>query len=363
MKRFRGKMLNIGCERDIQPHSVNIDSEPFKGVDVCCKPWEVSRYCRDSASIRSVHLLERLTYDEAVSSLRDWYDALKNTGTIHLVVSNIDHYLEKWQNLNWSIEAWRDAKSEIHESIAAIYGADSKVRRSGYNREALLFLFAQTKFFGIVVTESGADLIVTARRQLGERQVGSSLADIRADHRARYEYATTLLAKDARILDIACGVGYGSFILAEPPERKVEGVDISHESVAYAKTHYNRGNIEFLQSDAYLYNWPPAAFDAIVSFETLEHVPDPGDLLSKMSSSLTREGLLICSTPNEAVMPFSKKKFPHHVGHLTPEQFESLLMAKNLQIIARKSQLNKRQPELLDGWNGSYMIAVCKRIV
>ena len=102
----------------------------------------------------------------------------------------------------------------------------------------------------------------------------------------RYEYATTLFPESAVILDIACGVGYGSFILAEQPARKVEGVDISHESVAYAQTYYNPPNIRFLQSDAYLYDWKADTFDAIVSFETLEH----------------------------AVMPFSKEKFPHHVG-------------------------------------------------
>lgn len=366
MKRFRGRKINVGGSGNVLSGYVNVDNHPYPGINLLIQPWEVSRYCRNSAEIRSDHLLEYLSFKQAIATLGDWYDALGNGSGIHIVVENMDHHLASWKNAVWSDEAWENPSSDARLAVAGLFevglGAEHRGgRKSGYNRESLLFLFSKTKFFGLKICDDGKDLIITARKQIGERQVGSRLEDIRADHRARYEYAETLLSDGSKVLDMACGVGYGSFILAGEAGREITGVDISEESVAYAKTYYQLPNIHFVQSDAYKFAWAEGAYDAIISFETLEHVPDPRALVAKMADGLKKDGLLICSTPNEQAMPFSKEKFPHHVRHMTPIDFEDMLTSQGFEVIERKSQANKREPALVGGWSGSYILAVCRK--
>ena len=69
----------------------------------------------------------------------------------------------------------------------------------------------------------------------GERQVSPTLDGIRGDHRNRYQWAIQHVI--GRVTDLACGVGYGSVILAEAGI-KVRAVDIDSEAIAYAKEYY-----------------------------------------------------------------------------------------------------------------------------
>src|SRR3954467_14298237 len=71
----------------------------------------------------------------------------------------------------------------------------------------------------------------------GERQVAPTLEGIRADHVARYQFAAQLLKKPTRVIDFACGVGYGSKILADAGHF-VYGYDRDPEAIAYAREHY-----------------------------------------------------------------------------------------------------------------------------
>ena len=104
--------------------------------------------------------------------------------------------------------------------------------------------------------------------------IGQCFPRIEQEHLKRYEFATGYVAgKD--VLDIACGSGYGSAMLADAGAKSVTGVDLSPEAVESATANFGRGNVRFAVGDIQrLTDIPDASFDLIASFETIEHVPD-----------------------------------------------------------------------------------------
>jgi len=90
------------------------------------------------------------------------------------------------------------------------------------------------------------------------------------DHLARYEFACTY-ARGKRVLDIACGTGYGTAHLADCGAVSVDGADLADDAVRYAQNRFHRPNTRFHRGDICLFqNGSP--YDLIVSFETIEHV-------------------------------------------------------------------------------------------
>ena len=81
-----------------------------------------------------------------------------------------------------------------------------------------------------------------------ERQTASNLEDIRRDHVARYEFVNTCLDKSSTIVDAACGVGYGSNIMAKGGHT-VTGIDISPNAIEYARKHWNHARVTFAKGD------------------------------------------------------------------------------------------------------------------
>ncbi len=118
-------------------------------------------------------------------------------------------------------------------------------------------------------------------------------------HLIRYQAALPFI-KDRTVLDIACGTGYGSQLMAKTA-KKVYGVDLSAESVAYATEHHGAKNIEFLAGDAIKIPLPDQAVDIVVSYETIEHVPDYKAFLAEVKRVMKPAGTLIISSPNSAV--------------------------------------------------------------
>jgi len=147
----------------------------------------------------------------------------------------------------------------------------------------------------------------------GERQVSPTLDGVRYDHLARYRWACHHL--NGTVLDAACGIGYGSNILANHGFT-VRSVDIDQEAIDYGLKHYNHPNITFqcLPLDKVL----PLS-DCTVAFEIIEHIEDPLPFLKRV------KGRLLASVPNEDVFPYRNYKF--HYRHYTKDEFTSLLNA------------------------------------
>ena len=157
----------------------------------------------------------------------------------------------------------------------------------------------------------------TGERLIPKTHVGKLMY---GEHMARYILSAELV-ENKNVLDIASGTGYGSFILAERA-KKVKGVDISKEAVAYAKKNFSRNNLEFIQASADKIPFDDRIFDVVNSFETIEHIGTYKEFVKEAKRVLKREGLFIVSTPN-------KKEFMEnnhfHVHEFNESEFISLL--------------------------------------
>lgn len=116
-------------------------------------------------------------------------------------------------------------------------------------------------------------------------------------HVQRYTFATTF-TRQQRVLDLACGVGYGSFILRAHGAAEVLGVDLEPEAIRYAREHYCLPRLEFAQDDAHTCRFGDRSFDVMTSFETIEHLPQPREFLRNAAQLLVPGGRLLVSAPN-----------------------------------------------------------------
>jgi ubiquinone/menaquinone biosynthesis C-methylase UbiE len=150
-------------------------------------------------------------------------------------------------------------------------------------------------------------------------------------HLARYEFAAEYV-KGKRVLDVACGTGYGSRRLAEAGADSVIGLDISSEAVCYATEHYRAGNLSFRVGDAEHIEVDNATVDVVVSFETIEHLSRPEQYLAEVSRVMTAEGLFLVSTPNRRLTspwrPLKRPVSPFHVQEWLPEEFYAMLCSR-----------------------------------
>jgi SAM-dependent methyltransferase len=134
-------------------------------------------------------------------------------------------------------------------------------------------------------------LEVTGERLLPEQQRGEL---VHAQHLARYRFAAQL-APGRRVLDAACGEGYGTAIMAAAGARSAVGVDIDEPTVEHARGKYG---LDFERADVAELPFEDGSFDLVVSFETLEHVPDAARAIAEFRRVLADDGLLVASTPN-----------------------------------------------------------------
>lgn len=194
----------------------------------------------------------------------------------------------------------------------------------------------------------------------GERQVAPTIDGIRRDHVERYKWAAQYLPAGSRILDLACGVGYGASILAEAGHTVI-AVDRAQEAIDYARMHYARAGVTFMCSTAELFdprqNPVMNSFDAIVSFETIEHLRHPEPILEKWRDLAP---LLIASVPNEAVFPHGGR-IKHHFRHYRPFEFKDLLENAGYDIETWCGQDGPESSVARDNFGGRTLIAVAKR--
>lgn len=132
----------------------------------------------------------------------------------------------------------------------------------------------------------------------GERFTPECVREIWYEHWHRYAFARPLVA-GKRVLDAACGEGYGSALLAAVAS-EVAGVDIDAATIAHASSRYAAlGNLRYQCADITRLPFPDQSFDVVVSFETLEHLAAQEALLAEFSRVLTVDGVLILSSPDK----------------------------------------------------------------
>lgn len=182
---------------------------------------------------------------------------------------------------------------------------------------------------------------MTEQRDSLERIVPEALeageatgADTLRLHLERYRFATEHIPAGT-VLDLACGVGYGSALLSEGRPHVI-GADLSRAALQHARDHYGRPAIQWVRGDGA--SWlRTGSVDAVVSLETLEHVVDPEALFAAFVGVLRPGGVLVASVP---VTP-SVDGNPHHLTDFTTRSFLALGARHGLVPFA---QLKQRQP-------------------
>lgn len=192
----------------------------------------------------------------------------------------------------------------------------------------------------------------------GERQVAPKVDEIRRDHVARYEFVAQQLPTGSRVIDFACGVGYGTALLAEAGMR-AHGLDIDVDAIRYAREHYQRPGAYFTIMNG---NAPGelGEEDAAVCFETIEHLEDPRPLLKALRQAAP---LLFASVPNEDVMPWEMAPgitTAYHFRHYTKHEFAALLQECGWCVTGWHGQLDD-QADVEPRVHGRTLLAVCQR--
>ena len=147
------------------------------------------------------------------------------------------------------------------------------------------------------------------------------------EHVHRYQEVVRYSGAQDRILDIACGTGFGTVMLAKHTRNTVTGGDISEEALQECIRSWKEvKNAEFQHINSTSIPYPDKTFDKIVSFETIEHVAAYDKTIAEFRRVLKDEGMLFISTPNFPVnSPGGKVMNPFHVKEFTFPELNTLL--------------------------------------
>ena len=179
------------------------------------------------------------------------------------------------------------------------------------------------RYAGLLCRASGSNFVDFMR----ERYVPgtwSKLAEY--EHVPRYLFAQKL-ASGSRVLDFACGSGYGASLLARAAQC-VLAVDIDDSALAWARSFHSSKNLKFQKCSDLGESLPDHSFDMITCFELIEHLSetDQKKALENFSRLITPQGRLLISTPNPAVT-VNYGANPYHLRELTEDEFKALLSA------------------------------------
>ena len=159
-----------------------------------------------------------------------------------------------------------------------------------------------------------------------ERQAREVTSPWWGEHVHRYLRVLDDLGTRHRVLDLACGTGFGTGILASRTERVVVGGDVSFEAVRQCRRSRDHDNASFLMTDGGMLPFPDECFDVVVSFETIEHTTRYKGMLSEFGRILAGGGRAFISTPNFVVnSPSGVIVNPYHTQEFTHEELSDLL--------------------------------------
>jgi SAM-dependent methyltransferase len=162
----------------------------------------------------------------------------------------------------------------------------------------------------------------------GERFVPGAKGEIWMEHWHRYHFSARWAA-GREVVDVACGEGYGSALLARGATR-VTGIDVSAQAVDHARRAYAEvPNLRFVRASCAALPLAAASADLAVSFETLEHIGEQERFLDELARVLRPDGVLVLSCPNK-VEYSDKRNYANefHVRELYRDELAALVAAR-----------------------------------
>ncbi len=164
------------------------------------------------------------------------------------------------------------------------------------------------------------------RKQLksGERQVRKTLDKVGKWHKWRYSQVLPYIKEGDVVLDIGCGVGYGSYILSKKAG-KIIGIDDSQEAIDYANKYWLNENIEYKCQDVFGIK---GQYDIIVALELIEHIKDTEKLFQKFNQWTKK--YLFLTVPHISINLKTASKY--HWRHFSEEDIKKYIKSINFSI-------------------------------
>jgi 2-polyprenyl-3-methyl-5-hydroxy-6-metoxy-1,4-benzoquinol methylase len=266
----------------------------FRHASVLNLPFENESY----DTVVSTDCLEHLTPEDVTLALKELHRVSRRF--LVLQVATVQDRDEHW-HLTVEERAWWEAKCfeagfRKHPAYYKVNPYES-LNEDGWQIMIVLEKIPEHahKKYPLSALAAGRDLHMDMLREVGERS--DALV-------TRYLWAEKYVRQGDRVLDAACGLGYGSYALAELSQAaKITGVDGSDYGVDYARGNFCplSPKLDFFVGylPECLAKYPDGHFDVIVSFETLEHVEHPEALLTEFHRLLSPGGRIVVSVPND----------------------------------------------------------------
>ena len=213
----------------------------------------------------------------------------------------------------------------------------------------------------------------------GERSTAKTIGEVRNDHLVRYQMVADFLEEacnqqsEMMGLDCFCGTGYGSAIIAERlPEVHILSVDGSEESTTFGNKYFPQNRV-WRTSKIWPFGLPRNSFDFVVSFESIEHVPDGEKMIETLVGAIKPGGFFFCSVPNARVNSLELNRNVFHHKHWKSEDIEKIL-SESMTIINKYGQdmfyfengikCGVMPPEemiLKENHEGAVLVYICKK--
>ncbi|WP_424014960.1 class I SAM-dependent methyltransferase [Halorubrum xinjiangense] len=180
----------------------------------------------------------------------------------------------------------------------------------------------------------------------------------RAQHYYRYVFAANIVVETemSRVLDIAAGLSYGTNIFKTKLDSEFEYIagDISVDALAYGQKYYSPDNS--IQADGQHLPLDANSVDMVISFETMEHIPNVEEYLKELNRIVSSNGDLFFSVPNDEDLDSKEehnvKEYPHR-STFDYKKFRNTLNdyfpERNLTVFAQEYPSDVKEPMEIQG--------------
>ena len=204
----------------------------------------------------------------------------------------------------------------IEEKQCCHYDEETKTCKNYQGREhAMCYMFPylpENLYPGCGFRFEKVDKVKPDTLYTGESSVGKNIGHCTKDQLWRYVQSLDYIKKKDTVLDIGCGCGYGSYILAHKA-KKVVGTDNRKEIVEYGNQYYRQENLELVQSELKdLHD----QYDVVIALEFIEHVENVSEVFDKFNEVAKRT--VVVSTPHINAV----NNNPFHFKHFTEQEVE-----------------------------------------